>query len=364
MTQDHRPTRVAESRNGLSSPLYFDRQLVRADDLTLDRSSHAQELARMRQFLHGWGIVAGFEMDLESEQGTLQIAPGYGVSPLGREIYLTKRLEIKAIADHVRKGCSGVRTGCDEVNPEKIGIPVDAQAWIIARPEAWESDPRPGRPEGCGHPANGLSPARLCAGVSIDLVCALPESHHCQPADAEALWPYIASFKTCGPRDLTETLPLPEPINPEDDYVVLASILVHGEQPILDWRDRRVLLPTEVLQRWLTATAQPPSTPEPAPKPDPEPDPNPGPTPGLNPNLNPSVNPNINPNLNPNLNPNVNPNLQPGVYPNVQPKPGGNSPLPEAEVGTKTIRDKLKPSDLGDDKQQPKPGKFKPSDNA
>lgn len=255
MAQEHSPTRLAESRNGLASPLYFDRQVIRAEDLTLDRASHAQELARMRRFLHGWGVVAGFELGFE--QGAVIVAPGYAVSPLGGEIYLTELLEIEAIADKVARGCEGNLAGCDEVDPQRLAEPVEAQAWIVARPQAWTSDPRPGRPDGCDHPANALSPARLCGGVTIDLVCTLPESHQCRAAQMSALYPYIASFRDCTGRGLGAVLPLPAPIEPAHDYVVLGHVQLQDGEAVVTLCDRRVLLPTEILQLWLTAQAHP-----------------------------------------------------------------------------------------------------------
>lgn len=254
MARDPEPIRLAESRNGLVTPLYFDRQVIRAEDLTLDRDSHARELARLRRYLHGWGVVAGMIPSVDDD--ILTVAPGYGVSPLGDEIYLKDQIEIGDIANRVRQACGAGGGGCMKLDPERRAAPADSGAWLIARARSWEADRRPGRPQGCEHPASRLSAARLCGGVALDLVCALPETHHCRPAEADLIWPYIASFKTCDGEGPSHMLPPPPPVVEVDNYLVLGRITTDQGGARFEPRDRRPLLPTELLQRWLTATTQ------------------------------------------------------------------------------------------------------------
>ncbi|WP_108259152.1 hypothetical protein [Mangrovicoccus ximenensis] len=40
---------LARAENGVTGPLYFDRQVVRAEDLTLGRTAAAAEMARIRR---------------------------------------------------------------------------------------------------------------------------------------------------------------------------------------------------------------------------------------------------------------------------------------------------------------------------
>ena len=61
---------LAQAKNAVVTPLYFDRQVIQAEDLNLDRTSHDRELARMRRILHGWGVVAGLIPEISRKSTT------------------------------------------------------------------------------------------------------------------------------------------------------------------------------------------------------------------------------------------------------------------------------------------------------
>ena len=247
---------LATSVNDVVTPLYFDRQIVRADDLMLDRVSHDAELERMRRLLHGWGIVAGFtflKTDLES--GRFSLGKGYGITPNGNEIYLTEALEISDLAERLKGCCGSGDATCDVVDiAERTAIDAKAregiiEGWIVARPYFTDSELRPGVPVGCAHPANALLPSRRCEGARFDIVCALRYPHIPDEASCEVLTEWMCKV----PKEGRQPLPMPDIVAAEDDYLVIAKIALDDGVLSLTYENRRMRLPVAILQDWMTA---------------------------------------------------------------------------------------------------------------
>lgn len=248
---DRQPA-LAEAKNGLVTPLYFHRQVIRAEDLTLDRASHDAELARMRRLLHGWGVVAGLVPVIHG--GILHVSKGYALTPTGDEVYLTSDISVEAILAAVLGCCGTAGPGCDLPGAESTAAAAAAEstpvtAWLIARPTREDAEPRPGIPDGCAHPANALFPSRRCAGVRLGLLCALPPSHTEATRPLEELAGIV-----CGPQDAgagPAALPMPEIPGPEANFVVLGRLVVQHGAIGLSTDDRRTLLPLQTLQAWV-----------------------------------------------------------------------------------------------------------------
>lgn len=249
---------LAEAKNGLVAPLYFQRQVVRADDLTLDRASHDAELARMRRLLHGWGVVAGLIPEIEGD--TLTVSRGYAVTPTGEEVYLSADVAVDGIAAAVLARCGPPGLGCDEIEPARREAAAAAEgvavtSWLIARPTGEDAEPRPGIAAGCAHPANALFHARRCGGVRLELLCALPASHTDATPPTDLLTGIV-----CGPQGTDESamlLPMPELSGPEASFVILGRLIL--EDGIVRFRseDRRTLLPLQTLQTWVASQTCP-----------------------------------------------------------------------------------------------------------
>jgi hypothetical protein len=177
MTRDTLERALAEVPNSLVTPLYFDRQVIRAADLTLDRSSHDEELARMRRLLHGWGVVIGLVPVIEGEG--LSVSRGYAVTPTGEEVFLTADVSVPDIAAEVVARCGSGARPCELVDPNRPaaaeGDPLTA--WLVARPVERSAQLQGAIPEGCDHPANGMYPSRRCGGVRLEVLCSLPATH-------------------------------------------------------------------------------------------------------------------------------------------------------------------------------------------
>jgi len=247
---------IADLKNGVVTPIYFDKQVVRASDLMLGRESHEAALARMRRLMHGWGIVSGFVPTVEND--TVQLTAGYAVAPSGAEIFMPEGLVLKDIAKCIEETCGPKKPDCDTVTKTaraqaKIEMALAGDrigAWLIARPASNETEPRPGIPEGCAHPANVLLPTRRCHMVQLELICTLPGDKVIIPPNCADINPYI-----CGSPKTGRTAPYPYPGAPGqvDDYIVIGYLFLDRRANALTaiLHHRRVVLPTSVLQDWI-----------------------------------------------------------------------------------------------------------------
>ena len=249
-----RRDRLARSANGVVTPLYVDRHVVTAEDLTLDQTRRDAELVRLRRHLLGWGIVFGLvpvlsegEVSVRHSDPRLVVSPGYGVTPSGAEVYLREPLVVEEIAERIRAGCGPGRGGCEL--PETIRPRPEGQVtgWVVARPVEQGSRAMAGVPAGCQHPAQTLTPSRSCHGVALELVCSLPSSHQTASRGCEELRTVLWGGDVLPPQ---LPLPVPDP-RPEDDVLVIAGITVGDDLVTLDLVDRRRLLTMSMLQEWV-----------------------------------------------------------------------------------------------------------------
>lgn len=247
---------LAQAANGVVTPLYADRSVLRAEDLTLDRDSSDAELARVRRLLHGWGVVAGLVPVLRQDE--LVVTPGYAVTPSGEELWLPDPLTVDRVAARVVACCGPDRQDCelpdeDELRDDPDDPDAPVSAWLVARAVHSETAPRAGAPVGCEHPASHLRPSRRCDGVALELRCTLPDSLQVTPPTCEELSPLV-----CGSRSRRlASFDLPLLPSTEDDVVVLGHLRVRDGVATESYRDRRHLLPLSVLQAWMAACVCP-----------------------------------------------------------------------------------------------------------
>lgn len=241
----------ASAGAGLSTPQYFDGQVLAAADLSLGQSARDAELARMRVLLHGWGVVAGLIPGVSG--GRLLINPGYGVLPGGRELYLPEALDItvptgQELATHcgaqadscelpsAAEGSDGHGTGDDSQTPT---------VWLAVGAVRQAAAPRTAAAIGCTHPGNTAQPTRWCHQVALYLLCDLPENHQPGEESCAELGGYICD---------SPMAPVQMPArDPGPDVLVLGRLTgEHGDSEAhVDYEGRRPLLPNHVLQSWL-----------------------------------------------------------------------------------------------------------------
>lgn len=250
--------------NGLSAPLYAEGQVVRAADLTLDRSSHDAELWRLRRYLHGWGVVAGLVPEIEGSG--LILHRGYGICPSGEEVLLPETMKIGDLAAEMLRACGPDAAGCALDAAPATGPDANAPlaVWLVIRPQATLADPRPALMRGCDHPGNNVAPARLCRGVAVELCCTLPDGHGRPAPDCAAMREILCN---------NQPVFMPDDL-PEPGLLVLAKITYDGAEFTLDTGPRRPLLPVSILQDFILACGcqTPVPDPQPIPQPVPQPD--------------------------------------------------------------------------------------------
>jgi hypothetical protein len=220
--------------NGLDRPLYFDRQLLQAEDLALEQGFGDFRLALLARNCIGWGVAAGLILRIEPGQGNvgaLSVSPGYALTPMGREVYLPAEVRFEAVEALIRELCRDL-PDCRNVDAagsaENRGGAV--MAWVIARIAEQDGGLRTAFPEGCGHPGNNTRPSRRCGGARIEIVCAIAPPHSDPPLDRECQRRMV-----CGPWGPE----LPDSVAPALDYVVLGRVEASSEGLYATPEDRR-----------------------------------------------------------------------------------------------------------------------------
>ncbi|NCO86115.1 MAG: hypothetical protein GW886_05750 [Rhodobacterales bacterium] len=247
-------------------PLWSDRMMIAAADLAAEQAFQDAQRARLRAHALGWGVVAGFEAMIEGD--TLLIAPGYGLTALGREVYLGAHVTIDDLLATVTAACAPTG-GADCASPVVTHLPPPAprRAWVVARLATAEGCPRPALPEGCAHPGQVWKMSRQVGTLCLDIACDVDPSYLQPDPDCAAM------------RALRDGAPVPLPAL-LDDMLVLAEVEVnpdagHG----VTTATRRRLWPLAVVQDMLACCdcLGQEDVPEPAPEPAPEPGPVPVP---------------------------------------------------------------------------------------
>jgi len=214
-------------------PKWVNRQIIAASDLTAEQAWQDAQLARLRRFAMGWGVVAGLE--IEWEGNALRISPGYGITAAGSEIYVPEGVVLTDISEQSSKAC-GVGSGrCD--TPEKRKDNDAGQtAWLVLRPVVLESCPRPTIPEGCEHPGSSFAYSRQGSGSVPTFLCDLDDALQVTGPDCEKVQSYMGK----------RPVPLP---SVEDDILPVAMVSVHPRGiSDVDISRRVRLLPMSVMQ--------------------------------------------------------------------------------------------------------------------
>lgn len=234
---------------------YFPRQLITADDMTLEQEYFRQKMRRHNRFLHGWGVVCGglVEAAPDAEHPwQVRLCPSFIVAPQGDDIPVPEPV-LYDLATGIcdREPCQP--WPCPPPTSTAGGTSSTGngrqEAVYLAIRHA-ECDSRPVRvhPLGCGCDESLCEYSRIRDDFELKLLCELPKSH-IQAAAADIEW--AAKVK-----DWDHEGPLPVPLCPgcpDEPWVVLARIHLPPEgQPLkagmIDYFGRRVLLSTNALQ--------------------------------------------------------------------------------------------------------------------
>ena len=189
-------------------PLWTDRQLIAAADLTAEQTWQDARLARLRRYALGWGVVAGFEVEIAG--AGLLVRPGYGITPLGHEIYLAAPLPLPDVLACLLATCAPGLGGSCDIPAVVIGEAdqLEFGAWLVLCPDTVQSCPRPGVAAGCDHPGQSWALSRQSGALRIEVVCGLdagllPDARSCP--DIQDLF---AGGDVPLPPDVPDMLPL------------------------------------------------------------------------------------------------------------------------------------------------------------
>jgi hypothetical protein len=209
-------------------PRYYARQLITADDLTLEQDYFRDKSRRHNRLLHGWGVVCGAQVCPvpkanpasvnDVEPWLVRVKPGYILGPYGDEIIL----DCPRTVDLRTQGVTGV-TGepcvetpdpwCSEVfEPREAG-----DFYVAVRYKDVQTRPVRVQPIGCGCDDTRCEYSRWRDGYEISILNYCPDSHT-TPPDRESL--FHGPIPDCPPC-------------PEEPWVVLAKVEIAADGKII-----------------------------------------------------------------------------------------------------------------------------------
>ena len=244
---------LCDPLSGLERVRYFPRQLITADDMTLEQSYLRQKLRRHNRFLHGWGVVCGLAVEAAptaEEPWRGRGCPGYALGPPGDENMVGGMVHVD------------LTTGRSEPEPCSEPWPCPprpapgrrrARAIVYLAFRYAECHSRPVRvhPAGCGCDDLACEYSRTRDDFELRVLSALPRSHE------EALKLDQAWCDRLKEWSHKRELPLPAPPCfpcPEEPWVVLARIRLPADSAMIADGDisndgRRMLYSTMALQQ-------------------------------------------------------------------------------------------------------------------
>lgn len=206
-------------------PRYYARQLITADDLTLEQDYFRSRLRLHNRLLHGWGVVCGADVcyvpskvnPADKEPWLVMVQPGYILGPYGDEIYIdcerTIDLRSRGAVGMTGEPCGEiVDPWCSEVYEQRE----NGKLYVAVKYKQVATRPVRVQPLGCGCDDTSCENSRWRDGFEIRILTAWP--------DCNATPPNLSDLFT-GP------LP-PCPPCPDEPWVVLAEITVDPDGKI------------------------------------------------------------------------------------------------------------------------------------
>ena len=247
-----------ESRAGLERVRFFPRQLIGADDLTLEQHYFRERLRRHNRYLHGWGVACGCQVQAAPEADKpwqVRICPGYLLTPAGDEIRIADeaRFDLATCMVHSDDPCAYARP-CPPV-PQAVG---QERSKLYLAVGYLECQSRPVRvaSAGCGCDDTECEYSRTIDAYEFFCLEQLPSGHGPSPYGCEALCQ--GGIFAC-------------PGHSGEPWVVLATIATPASAPTqirdadISLADRRALYSTAMVQELALCGCGPsvPTTPTP-----------------------------------------------------------------------------------------------------
>ena len=166
----------------LERPRFFPRQIVTADDLTLDQDYFLEKLRRHNRNLHGWGVVCGATLDYSKKEWMIVVKEGSVLAPCGDEIVICHD-----VCFDVRMRCVTSTPGQDPCGdiwrpPQpKPGAAASTTVFVAIEYVSVQTRPVRVKAAGCGCEDNQCEPSRSKDSYRICVLDTLPDSHKGDP---------------------------------------------------------------------------------------------------------------------------------------------------------------------------------------
>lgn len=234
-------------QSSLERVRFFSRQLLGADDLASEQHYHRQRLRNHNRYLHGWGVVAGCEVQAAGTTANpwaVRVCPGYVVTPQGDEILIAAAVTFDLANCGVTSDdpCAYARP-CPPITRRAQEI---RRIHLAVRHIDCEAHPVRVAPVGCSCDDAQCEYSRIRDGYELCCLTELPDTHTEEPPGCAALFAADAV--------------LPLPTASSNPWVVLATIdlpAVENEQvAVIDLvSTRRLLYPTWLLHEMVRCSA-------------------------------------------------------------------------------------------------------------
>ncbi len=164
----------------IERPRFYPRQIITADDLTLDQEYFREKIQRHAHFLHGWGVVCGATLDYTTKPWLIKVDAGYILTPCGNEIVICND-----ICFDIRTRCLTATTGqdpCADIWQPPVR-PANGPTTVFVAIEYVQLQGRPVRvaAAGCGCADNQCESSRWQDSYRICVLDTLPDSHKGNP---------------------------------------------------------------------------------------------------------------------------------------------------------------------------------------
>jgi hypothetical protein len=172
-------------------PRYFPRQLITADDMTLEQEYFRNKLRLHNRLLHGWGVVCGAQVcpvpkttgNGGVEPWKVMVKEGYILGPYSDEIIIQKAriVDLRMQGVTSKSGDPSGELADPWCSPVYTGQ-VPPQVYIAVKYKEIMTRPVRVQPVGCGCEETPCEYSRLCDGYEIGLLPRCPDPDRQPPA--------------------------------------------------------------------------------------------------------------------------------------------------------------------------------------
>ena len=167
---------------------YFYRQLLTADDMTVEQEYFRQKLRRHNRYLHGFGVVCGLSVEPATDAThpwQVRVCPGYAVAPQGDEI-LVPEPTLYDLATGAQKDEPCAPCPCPPV--PNVGSDVRPLVYLAARYSECSTRPVRVHPAGCACDECACDYSRIRDDFCLGALCEIPDCYKKQAkVDVELL---------------------------------------------------------------------------------------------------------------------------------------------------------------------------------